>query len=300
MPIDRPRLPVEPTAMPWAESTSRTSGVISTRASSSRTHHPGLDGHAFGDLEHLVDPAASLDRSADRQGIVALEPQLARQHAAEAGAQFRLHLGDADQRGFQDAVGGAGVGEALGEPGREAVEAFPGGSDDRRVDARGRDPLGGVHRSGSKPGSFLGPGQGSHHGVGEQLLEVGKLGHRCGSFQGRECVQLPNLGHGGATGESVKSPRCGFPERARALLCRRISPEVRAAHTLVPVERGNSMESCAGDPPRSSIYCWHLRGTSRPGGWLAWPLGFDGTERTKNMKVLVYRSTGKRRALQVL
>ena len=141
-----------------------------------------VGGDRLGEFEHLVEAAAGLDRSADRQGVVAFEPQPSGDFGSEQINEAPLRRGCRDERRFDHSA--AGLGERLGElgrdgrrlregrrePGCEAVEPGCRGIHDRAEVGQGR--LGG---GGAKPRGRSARCQGSDDLVGAEFVR--QCGH---------------------------------------------------------------------------------------------------------------------------
>ncbi len=145
--------------------------------------HPGIHHDPFGHLQHLVDPAAGLDRTGHRQHVVPLHPQLARQLASQPVIQLGLQVVQSVHRGFDDAVADRGFRELAHEPGGEALKPPSGVLDQLGVQPAGVKGLRGRGVALTEPQCLLALRHGFDHRVFQQLVDVEC--HRVrGPFQG--------------------------------------------------------------------------------------------------------------------
>ncbi len=135
-----------------------------------------LERQGLGVLEHLVDPAARLDRAGDGQVAVLLEEQAAGEVRPVPAVEGLQHRGCLHQRGLDDAVGACGLGEAALDEGCEPGEARLGVVDVGRCERGVRQAVGGGGEVRVDPGR----GGGRAHGcegrvVAEKVREVGDV-----------------------------------------------------------------------------------------------------------------------------
>ncbi|MNQ97584.1 hypothetical protein D3C85_1132400 [compost metagenome] len=79
-------------------------------------------GQVFGVLEHFIDAAAGLDRTGNWQQVVGLEPQGTGWRQLLFGTEHRLQGMQRQQRRFDDAGNGCGLGEGRGDERGKAFE----------------------------------------------------------------------------------------------------------------------------------------------------------------------------------